>query len=509
MEGTPSDYGAITERAIDEFGGIEQFVKKGDRVVLSPNMGWMRTPEQAAATHPDVLRKVVQLCERAGASKITCIDYTLDDWKLAFDICGASSAVRGTQAALLSPTEAPMYQDVDIPAAVPKTHDRTARRTTARTTTTGSTRSCRARSSSATAFICIPVVKDHEAAAITIAMKKLMGNIWNRKDYHRYGLHDCIAELNMALRPTLIVADATRALQTRGPKGPGEVTIPNKVVVGTRPGRGGLVLHAVPDGQGRDAGRRAAPGARQPAGPRRDRLRQAEDPRDRRPAGGIAGSRPGEQADEKAVDHSGHTGAEPRYDRARSAARSARSPRKRSARWSRSRAMRRRTASSSIRRAVAALHVRPVRPVLLHDHGHGRARGLGPEEPVHDARLPEHAEERDRLAPRRHLRARAGPLHPAADAVGRPDLLRLDLPARHVDRYRDRLLYRKGRLFYNKKRTETQRFRNWKYIYLLVGLGAIVFGVDILTFGDPLSLITRTFTFCFYAPDRVRLERHC
>jgi len=64
----------------------------------------------------------------------------------------------------------------------------------------------------------------------------------------------------------------------------------------------------------------------------------------------------------------------------------------------------------------------------------------------------------------------------------------------------DRLLYRKGRLFYNRKRSETRRFRNWKYIYLLVGLGAIAYGVDVLTFGDPLSLITRTFTFCFYAP---------
>jgi polyferredoxin len=64
----------------------------------------------------------------------------------------------------------------------------------------------------------------------------------------------------------------------------------------------------------------------------------------------------------------------------------------------------------------------------------------------------------------------------------------------------DRLLYRKGKIFYNKKRSETRRFRNWKYLYLLVGLGAIVFGVDILTFGDPISLITRTFTLCFYGP---------
>lgn len=64
----------------------------------------------------------------------------------------------------------------------------------------------------------------------------------------------------------------------------------------------------------------------------------------------------------------------------------------------------------------------------------------------------------------------------------------------------DRLLFRRGRIFHNPKRTDTRRFRNWKYIYLLVGLGAIVFGVDILAFGDPLSLITRAFTFGVYGP---------
>jgi polyferredoxin len=64
----------------------------------------------------------------------------------------------------------------------------------------------------------------------------------------------------------------------------------------------------------------------------------------------------------------------------------------------------------------------------------------------------------------------------------------------------DRLLFRKGKLFYNRNRSETRRFRNWKYVYLLVGLGAVVYGVDVLTFGDPLSLITRTFTLCFYGP---------
>lgn len=234
VEGNPQTYGDITERAIAELGGIERFVKKGDKVVITPNMGWMRTPEQAAATHPDVLRRLVQLCERAGASRITCIDYTLDDWKLAFDICGARDAVRGTKAALFSPTEVAMYKPVDIPSAVPKA------------TADGKTYDPRHHFNhieqrlprdiiEADCFIVNPVVKDHEAAVITIAMKKLMGCIWNRKDYHRYGLHDCIAELNLFVKPTLIVTDATRALQTRGPKGPGEVTTPHKVVAGMDP----------------------------------------------------------------------------------------------------------------------------------------------------------------------------------------------------------------------------------------------------------------------------------
>lgn len=234
VEGNEKTYGDITERAINELGGIEKFVKKGDKVVITPNMGWMRTPDQAAATHPDVLRRLVQLCERAGASRITCIDYTLDDWKMAFEICGANGAVRGTKARLLSPTEETMYKSVDIPSAVPKM------------TVDNKVYDPRHHFNQieqhiphdiieADCFIVNPVVKDHEAAVITIAMKKLMGCIWNRKDYHRYGLHDCIAELNCFLKPTLIVTDATRALQTRGPKGPGEVTTPHKVLAGIDP----------------------------------------------------------------------------------------------------------------------------------------------------------------------------------------------------------------------------------------------------------------------------------
>lgn len=234
VEGSPATYGDITERAVNELGGIEQFVKKGDKVVISPNMGWMRTPAQAATTHPDVIRRLVQMCQRAGASRITLIDYSLDDWKLAFKICGADDAVKGTKASLLSPDQSALYKMVDISSAVPNHTLEGANYDPLHHYNQISQRIPRD-IIEANCFIVNPIVKDHEAAVITIAMKKLMGCIWNRKDYHRYGLHNCIAELNLFLRPTLIVTDATRALQTRGPKGPGETTTPNTVLAGVDP----------------------------------------------------------------------------------------------------------------------------------------------------------------------------------------------------------------------------------------------------------------------------------
>ncbi len=50
------DYGALVEQVLKPLGGMAAFVSKGDRVVVKPNIGWDRTPEQAANTNPDVVK---------------------------------------------------------------------------------------------------------------------------------------------------------------------------------------------------------------------------------------------------------------------------------------------------------------------------------------------------------------------------------------------------------------------------------------------------------------------
>lgn len=54
-------------QAFEFFGGIKQFVKQGQKVLLKPNMLSARTPEKGVTTHPLVLEAVVREVQSAGA----------------------------------------------------------------------------------------------------------------------------------------------------------------------------------------------------------------------------------------------------------------------------------------------------------------------------------------------------------------------------------------------------------------------------------------------------------
>ena len=56
--------------ALAALGGIESFVKQGERVVIKPNCAWDRTPEQAANTNPHLIGELARLCVAAGAASV-------------------------------------------------------------------------------------------------------------------------------------------------------------------------------------------------------------------------------------------------------------------------------------------------------------------------------------------------------------------------------------------------------------------------------------------------------
>jgi uncharacterized protein (DUF362 family) len=85
-------------------------------------------------------------------------------------------------------------------------------------------------------LISIPVAKSHSATGVSLGLKGLMGMIWDRESFHsQYNINQAIADLATVIKPQLTVLDATRALASGGPGGPGEVKKPNLIIAGVDP----------------------------------------------------------------------------------------------------------------------------------------------------------------------------------------------------------------------------------------------------------------------------------
>jgi len=91
-----SDGRGMVLAAIDALGGIGRFVKPGQRVLLKPTMCFAAHPDEHRNTHPDFLVAVIRLCQKAGAAHVYVLDYSIDEWKLVYQMSGLEDAVKNT-----------------------------------------------------------------------------------------------------------------------------------------------------------------------------------------------------------------------------------------------------------------------------------------------------------------------------------------------------------------------------------------------------------------------------
>ena len=68
MGGEPE---VMLDKALDTLGGIGKYIKKGQKVVIKPNIGWDRPPESGANTNPELVGRMVSRCLEAGAKEVT------------------------------------------------------------------------------------------------------------------------------------------------------------------------------------------------------------------------------------------------------------------------------------------------------------------------------------------------------------------------------------------------------------------------------------------------------
>lgn len=211
-EGT--DYPAITRRAINGAGGMKRYVKAGDVVVVKPNMGWDRSPEFAANSHPLVVRAVVEECLAAGAKKVKVFDYTCNDPRRCYVNSGIELALKGIRRVECKQIESERFRMTTLNGQFLKEWE------------------LYDEALLANVFINLPVAKHHGLSRLTLGLKNIMGVMGGNRGFTHRNLAVALADVNSRLKSNLTIIDATRILTAHGPQGGNlaDVRVLNKVI---------------------------------------------------------------------------------------------------------------------------------------------------------------------------------------------------------------------------------------------------------------------------------------
>lgn len=199
-----SDISTLVGETIAALGGMESFVQRGDTVVIKPNIGWDRTAEQAANTHPEVVRTLVEHCLEAGASRVLLFDRTCNDARRCYTQSGIREAIDNLDSdrVRLDYMDRRAYQSMLIRGG--KAFERWEFYRPAL---------------EADCYINVPVAKHHSISRLTLAMKNTMGVIGGNRGRLHHDIAEALADINSVIHSTLTVVDATRILVANGPSG--------------------------------------------------------------------------------------------------------------------------------------------------------------------------------------------------------------------------------------------------------------------------------------------------
>jgi uncharacterized protein (DUF362 family) len=208
----------LVGRAVAELGGIHRFIARGDVVVVKPNIGWDRGPEQAANTNPTLVAGVVKLCQEAGAGRIIVTDMSCNDPRVCFERSGIAEAARAAGAQVILPNER-QFKQANLGGEVLTTWPVLEPFLTA------------------DKFINLPIAKHHSLTGCTLGMKNLYGILGGQRSRLHQRIHESLVDLLAFSRPTLTILDAYRVLMRGGPTGGSlaDVELKKTLIAGTDP----------------------------------------------------------------------------------------------------------------------------------------------------------------------------------------------------------------------------------------------------------------------------------
>ncbi|MCD8351054.1 MAG: DUF362 domain-containing protein [Planctomycetaceae bacterium] len=195
---------AALRETLKPLGGMERFVRPGNRVILKPNLVFGRAPDRAINTHPAILRAAAILTQEAGAAWIGVGDSPgFGSAKLAMKQCGILDVA---DALGLEPFEFTPSEDVD--------RDRSFIRL-----------ELAKELLEADVIINLPKMKTHGQMNMTLAVKNMFGAVPGARKlqwHYRAGRDQnmfarAINEIARRVRPQLSILDAVVGMDGLGP----------------------------------------------------------------------------------------------------------------------------------------------------------------------------------------------------------------------------------------------------------------------------------------------------
>lgn len=205
---TEKEIEKATEKAINLLGGMKSFISRGDKVIIKPNIGWARTPEQAATTNPIVIRKVIEMCHNAGAGKVSVTDLPCNSASITFQRTGIQEAVKSVDANIYFP-EGYRAKNIKLerPIFLPL-EKKEIKKWLVYTDFFECDK-----------LINIAIAKHHNLSKLTLGMKNWYGAISGRRNQLHQAIHESIAALAYQFKPELTIIDGIRILLRNGPTG--------------------------------------------------------------------------------------------------------------------------------------------------------------------------------------------------------------------------------------------------------------------------------------------------
>lgn len=207
---------SLVSRAMEALGGIGRFISRGDVVVVKPNIGWDRVPEQAATTNPELVAWIVSACVQAGAKRVHVFDHTCNDARRCYLRSGIQAAAKEA-GARVSYIDSRKFVDVQIKDGKFLRSWPLYREIL-----------------EADKLINLPIAKHHGLAGYTLSLKNWMGIIGGRRGKFHQDLTNSLVDLMSVCRPVLTVLDGYRILLRNGPQGGSinDVGHPRTVIAG-------------------------------------------------------------------------------------------------------------------------------------------------------------------------------------------------------------------------------------------------------------------------------------